>query len=252
MQIWKAHFKDQFHDTEIDILNTEEDSRTNPISFVLDGVKFQGSSPFELYLADETQYETARNKFHILKTGGFHIGGTDIPYRYTLQRYSLEIKIPLRVIRDRCEIKGILHIAFELKEYDMKKGRAKTYCDDVRVYPDDVNVYDFTLSADGVSCSSAANKADFEANLYDICRQMANEYYIKCCFTCQYSDYSPYGNDDFGCMLCYKEEYLKVNGKDDHFEDKDCDIRQETYLCEEYAPRNKCPGDRGFVPGLSK
>lgn len=28
-----------------------------------------------------------------------------------------------------------------------------------------------------------------------------SDYYIKCCFTCQYSDYSPYGSDDYGLML---------------------------------------------------
>ncbi|MDE6761681.1 MAG: hypothetical protein K2J90_13560 [Lachnospiraceae bacterium] len=56
-------------------------------------------------------------------------------------------------------------------------------------------------------------------------------------------------------MLCYrryKEEYLKVNDKDDFFEYiemKDFDTRQEDYLCEEYEVRNKCEGYRGFVDG---
>ncbi len=84
---------------------------------------------------------------------------------------------------------------------------------------------------------------------------MKDEYRIISCFTCQYADYSPYGNDDFGTMLCFrrhKSDCLKVNGKGDYFEfleGKDCDARQETYLCREYEFRNKSGGYRGFVKG---
>lgn len=85
---------------------------------------------------------------------------------------------------------------------------------------------------------------------------MKKEYYIKCCFTCQYSDYSPYGNDDYGAMSCYrrhKEDCLMVNSKEDYFkylEGKDADVRQETYLCEQYSPRSRAGGYRGFVDGV--
>ena len=71
--------------------------------------------------------------------------------------------------------------------------------------------------------------------------------------TCQYSDYSPYGNDDYGTMLCYKKhksEYLKVNDKYSYFEyleGVECEVRQETYLCDEYEKRNQCEGYQGFV-----
>ncbi len=74
-----------------------------------------------------------------------------------------------------------------------------------------------------------------------------------CCLTCQYSDYSPYGNDGFGYMLCYKNhknEYLKVNDKDSFFEyveDLDFEFEYETNLCKEFAPRILCEGYRGYV-----
>ena len=259
MQIWKAHFKDSLHDTMIDIHNTEEDSRTDTISFILDGVRFQGSSFNWFELVDDTKYDEAKNKFHILKAGGFCIGNTNIPYWYALQRYALDIEIPVKAVRklDSYEIQGMIHISFEYKEHDMEKYQVRTYCNDVQVYLDDENVYDFTLYVDGVNYSSTKKTLDFESNLYDICKQMAQDYYMKCCFTCQYSDYSPYGNDKYDCMLCYcryKEEYLKVNNKGDYFkylEDKDCDVRQETYLCKEYDLRNKCSGYRGFVYGVN-
>lgn len=71
-----------------------------------------------------------------------------------------------------------------------------------------------------------------------------------------YSDYSPYGSDDYGLMLCFcrhKNDCLKVNSKDDFFsflEGKDCDGRQETYLCGHYCLRDKASGYRGFVDGI--
>lgn len=239
MQILKANYKDSLHDTMIDILNTEEDSRTEPLSFILDGVKFQGRTLDDFYLADDIQYDAVKDKFCILKAGGYSVGNTKIPYWYELQRYALDIEIPVKAVRkhDNCEIQGMIHFSFE---------------------HDDGNVYDFTLHVDGVSYSSKKNTLYFESALHEICNQMAQDYYMKCCFTCQYSDYSPYGNDNYGCMLCYcryKEEYLKVNNKDDYFkylEDKDCDVRQETYLCNEYDLRNKCSGYRGFVNGVNQ
>ena len=257
MQIWKAHYKDRYHDTFIDIINTETDSK-EPLSFIIDGIKFSGSCIGDFDLDDVDKYDEIRDKFYILKTGGYSIGRTEIQYCYELQRYALEIEIPVTVIRknDNSEIQGIIHISYEYKEQDNEKCRQIMYCDNIRVYRDDETVYDFTLHVDGMSYSSKIKTLYFEAALSNICKQMAQDYYIKCCFTCQYSEYSPYGNDDYGCMLCYcnhKEDYLKVNNKDDFFEyleDKDFEIRQETYLCREYAVRNKCSGYRGFVYGI--
>ena len=44
-----------------------------------------------------------------------------------------------------------------------------------------------------------------------------------------------------------------VNSKEDYFkylEGKDSDGRQETYLCEQYSPRSRAGGYRGFVDGV--
>ena len=222
MQRWKAHYKDKYHDTFIDIINTEKDSRENPLLFSLDGIEFLGRSFEDFELADNTKYDEAKEKFCILKSGGYNVGGIEIPYCYELQRYALDIEIPVKVIRkhDNCEIQGMIHISFEYTEPDMEKSRIRMYCDDMQVYHDVINVYDFTLQVDGVRYSSKKETLDFETALHDICMQMEKDYYMKCCFTCQYSDYSPYGNDNYGCMLCYcscKEDYLKVNNKDDFF-----------------------------------
>ena len=78
-------------------------------------------------------------------------------------------------------------------------------------------------------------------------------YQLRCCYTCQWSDYSPYGSDDFGTMLCFrahKDVYLRVNDKHDyleHLEALPCEQRQETFHCTDFAPRTQCEGYRGLL-----
>ena len=205
------------------------------------------------------QYDEAKEKFHILKAGGYTVGNHNVPYWYTLQRYALDVDIPIKVFRkrDSSEVVGVIHFSFEYTAHDKEKNQSITYCDDVRVYFDDVKVSDFTLIVDGEKYGSTRKTPGFDLALPGICKQMSKDYYLKSCFTCQYSEYSPYGSDDYGSMLCYrnnKEACLKVHNKDDYFEyleDKAFEMRQETFLCEEYEPRNKCSGYRGFVDEIN-
>lgn len=259
MQHWQAHYKDSLYDVDIEIINTAEDDKGEPLSFILDGVTFQGSSLGDFHLAKEVQYDQARKKFCILKWGGYYKRfNITTPYSYDLQRYSLEVEIPIQVIRKRddCEISGTLHIAFQYVEHNRELLQSQIVCDGVRVYHDDAIVWDFSLLVDGVRYESTQKTLEFESALGDICIQMKSDYYLKCCFTCQYSEYSPYGRDDYGAMLCYcghKKACLKVHNEDDYFyylEGKDCNRRQETYLCEGYEERNKSCGYRGFVDGV--
>lgn len=259
MQHWKAHYKDALHDADIIIINTEEDYAEDPLSFTLDGITFRGASISSFQLADEMQYEEAKEKFSLLKWGGhnkkFHI---NMPYSYDLQRYALAVEIPVSVYRksDGGLVSGAICFAYQYREHDMAKPQCIYQCDDVRVYRDDVLVSDFSLHVDGTCYESSCKTVWFDNALKDICTRMKKEYYLKCCFTCQYSDYSPYGNDDYGAMFCYrrhKEDCLMVNSKEDYFkylEGKDSDGRQETYLCEQYSPRSQAGGYRGFVDGV--
>ena len=69
---------------------------------------------------------------------------------------------------------------------------------------------------------------------------------LKNCFGCTYSDYSPYGGDMIGTMLCFrvcKSEYLATRNKDDLFDlwEKfvvDVEAVPEIYACEEFTPRD--------------
>ncbi|MCR4646958.1 MAG: DUF6304 family protein [Oscillospiraceae bacterium] len=234
MQVWKAHYKDPVHDAQIDIINTEKEYAADPLSFTLDGITFRGTSLGDFLPAVGSDLEEVCRKFHILKAGGFEIGGNEVSFWYTLQRYAMATEIPVRVVRkcDGCELQGMIHIAFAFQEHDPEQVQARWYCGEERVYHDDVHVHDVSLQIDGTVYSSAKKTLCFEDALLDICRQMAQDYALKCCLTCQYADYSPFGNDDFGTMQCFrhqKEAYLKVNSKADYFKylNDDCEYRQE-------------------------
>ncbi|MDE5598257.1 MAG: hypothetical protein K2J04_10540, partial [Lachnospiraceae bacterium] len=200
MQYWKAHYKDALHDTDIQIVNTEGVYGTDPLSFTLDNIKFHGESPSCFELADEAQYQEAAEKFCLFKYGGYNSKYHETsPYTYDLQRYELETEIPINVVRkkDNCLITGMIFIALKFHEYDGTKASSRVTCDDVTVYRDDLEVSEFSLYVDDICYKYAGKEMWFDNALSDICAQMKNDYYIKSCFTCQYSDYSPYGNDDY-------------------------------------------------------
>ena len=255
MKYWKAHYKDEFHDEDILIANEEADKFDN-LTFTIDGITFLGGDISSFDLKDSEQVGMAQQRFSLLKWGGTmsEINHTS-PYGYTLQRYALNMQIPIQVLRtaDSSEFAGILHVGYRYVPHDMEKVQIRFYCDDRRVWPDDLEVTDFRLCVDGEEFSVAYEDLWFESNLQELIRLMAPEYRLKCCFTCQWSDYSPYGSDDFGTMLCYrahKEEYLRVNTKNDYFEyleELPAEQRQETYVCPDFAVRDQCEGYRGFV-----
>ncbi len=75
---------------------------------------------------------------------------------------------------------------------------------------------------------------------------------IKCqvCYNCKFSDYSIYGQQFWGDMMCYKNikaEYAKVSGKDDFMElmANFDSIVPESHTCPEFEVRPKNIGYRG-------
>lgn len=254
MIIFKAHFKDEKHDTDIDIVNSE--SGFDSLSFEIDGVKFSGN-PFDFELAEPEKYDVDTLPFGILKTGGnTRSDGSKSSYYYFLQRYELEMTIPVKVVR-RCDDKdtgAYFRIKYEYRQpVETDKKRNTGYlCEDNSVAFDIIDISEFSLNI-GDEVYYGKNIADFESAILSIYKLIKDKYDMICCLTCQYSDYSPYGNSDFGTMLCYrryKEEYLKVNSKSDFFEylsDIKAESVQETQLCKEYSPRTLCEGYRGYI-----
>ena len=258
MKYWKAHFKDKLHDEDIIIKNSEDIYKNTPLSFELDGFLFKGNELGEFLLDDISKYEDANKKFNILKVGPYKFFSDTPSYLYVLQRCQIYVEIPINVLdlKERKKKNGILKISFSMVEHDKNNFQSIIiYCDNQRIYRDDIIVSDVSLYVGDEKYESDEKSLSFELILENLLQKMCGKYRILSCFTCQYSDYSPYGNDNYGTLNCYKRhknECLKVHNKDDYFkylEDKDFDARQETYLCDEYKFRNICSGYRGFVKG---
>lgn len=106
------------------------------------------------------------------------------------------------------------------------------------------------LTIAGKSFSSCGQHGWFENELLEIQAALPGGMYMKCCTTCAFSDYSPYGNGMFGCMACFRDNnaaYRAVKGKASLFAiwDTLSGFVQETYLCPEYERRKPGSGYRG-------
>ena len=254
MKTYKAHYKDAKHDLDIDLNFTENDDYW--LNFEIDGVTFKGTF-VDFDLPYPEKYDCDKLPFTFFKRGGYiRDDGTKSGYIYSLCRYELDVVIPITVVRisDNKDMDAFIRLRYKVRERTEKDGGYNVVymCDDKRVIPDIADVYEFSLNI-GDEVFYGKNTIDFEIALISICRQIQDIYEMRCCLTCQYSDYSPYGRCEFGSMLCYrryKEEYLKVNCKDDFFEyleDLEHEFQPEIYLCNEYAPRIRCKGYRGFI-----
>ncbi|NLZ47022.1 MAG: hypothetical protein GX896_10070 [Clostridiales bacterium] len=256
MKIFKAHYIDDKHDMCIDILNTG----TNTLLFTIDEIEFSATSFGYFELSNSSDYEKAKGKFEFLKAGGYSsLLKSSMEYTYFLQRYKLTIEIPVVITKTEndinSDIEAMLNVEYKLIKHDENKPTSSWNCDDKKMYTDDCLVLRFSLSVEDFEYNIKENKncLDFEVLLLELIRKTGDKYKLKCCFTCQYSDYSPYGCDGFGTMECYrkhKEEYLKVNDKPSYFEYLEglsCEMMQETFLCDKFEQRTKCKGYRGFV-----
>lgn len=106
------------------------------------------------------------------------------------------------------------------------------------------------LDIDVRSYYSCGQHGWFEDELLEIHEQLSNNRYLKCCFNCAFSDYSPAGSGLFGSMLCFrdsKREYLEVKNKADLLSilEKMTEFVQETYSCSEFEKRLPGTGYRG-------
>jgi hypothetical protein len=90
----------------------------------------------------------------------------------------------------------------------------------------------------------------FEEELLDLVRQLPEAIHLRACFTCAFSDYSPYGHGLFGGLACFRDNkagYLAVRDKHGLFRiwDTLTEFVQETYLCPEFQRRTTGAGYRG-------
>ena len=223
MKHYNAHYKDINHDCDIVI---DDDNGT--LGFTLDGISFVGTCFDDFALKEDNDIAKAAAAFAIIrdKSEAF------------LHDYCLSVCLPMEVIETATDkpVKATLY--FRLRVDHILQ---ETVCED------------FRLIVGGDTFALVNPSEWFDLSLYALCQQIKDQYWLKCCFTCQYAEYSPYGGNDFGAMLCYRDHKaacLRVHDKGSYFMelgDKSYYPAEETGLCAAYEPRVKNGGLRGFA-----
>ena len=111
------------------------------------------------------------------------------------------------------------------------------------------------LAVNEQTFSSQGKTGHFDGEMLDLQNQLPDGTFMKVCFNCAFSDYSPYGHSLFGTMICFranKTGYLALSIKEEDFKDHYFDVMdtvseivQETYLCPEFERRVPGTGYRG-------
>ena len=151
----------------------------------------------------------------------------------------MECEIPMVVVQDGIDLQAILYMRLVLGK-PAPRPRGGIDAEDLVL----------ELAFDGKRfMSRGISEGWFEDELQDIQKALLPDAYLKCCFGCGLSDYSPYGHGLFGCMQCYrscKEAYRKVTSKLQIWPIMgQSESVQETWLCEEFERRKPGTGYRG-------
>lgn len=165
-----------------------------------------------------------------------------LPDRFTLGElgqltdYTLSCRIPISTWKEGILIPGFLLFTVEYNEDETRRDHNAPYFH-----------FSFELEDEIIPIGKLSQ---FEGVFERLTSKLPDNIVIKTCYTCLYSDYSVYGNDIFGTMMCFrnvKDAYLKVKSKGEYMDMMDDFDRyvQETYLCEDFAPRTKDVGYRG-------
>lgn len=178
----------------------------------LRGIEFKGNF-FEL-TPIAGQEEKASKLFDLNEFGELS-GILDLTPEAKPPSFSLNVQIPIKIIsHENNELDAI--IDFSINPHQMNfifKGKT----------------YNF-------------EKPNFEFGLSSEFTKSLNIKYVKCCINCEFSEYSPFGKQEYGDMMCFKkckEEWTKINynGLKDPESLKKLNNRittQEAYCCEEF------------------
>lgn len=226
---YQAHYIDESHNCNI-VIQGSRDNEAFIFSFIVDDVSFTGSNLYDFKLEDPEDYEEASQKFHLLKIGGYAAeSGEIMPYEYLLQGYHLSVLVPVMVVDKSTSMPygGEIVMEYFLKEHNSSHGQNAYRCDSDVVFTDDIEYTKFCLIFHDKRYFAEAPTTNFEHSMLQVCAKCSNDYLLKCCFTCQYSDHLPVGREKFEGMLCYK----------DHQEGFEPDIQSAAYVCKAYEER---------------
>jgi hypothetical protein len=218
LAVYPAKYKDRFGEETTVIQN---DGKL--LTMVVRGVEFQG-----------TDWDSMEPKGHPES-----VGNGLILQRGSLCSCKIRVAMPVPVVVGDTTESGILEIELELGD-PLPNGCLDRESLKLRLRV--CNQVFLSLGRSGAGW--------FEEELLDLQRQLPGSAYIKACINCAYSDYSPYGHGNFGCLACFRdnrEGYGKVASKRDllNLWHTMTEYVQETFVCPEFARRLPGTGYRG-------
>lgn len=199
------------------------------LSLKIEGVKFEGSGFNSLSIIDKKSYSNEQLQRFALRP--IQVWNRDNNTTYTdeeLSNFSLKFVIP-QIIID--VVNGRVFSADLLLNYSLNSTNES---------------FAVTLTVGEIDYIGRGDCIEIAFD--QINNQFANKYRFKNCYGCMFGDYSVYGNDSFGTMLCFsnqKQEYCETNSKASYMElAPPRDAVQEIYCCPDYVIRRKGVGYR--------
>ena len=137
---YRVRYRDAGHDCQADICVTKSHGYGYDLRLTLGGYTFVGSNLCDFELEDPSKAEAAAREFCLMKWGGYvAYGDRTMPYAYALQRYSMEVEIPVEAERRENgeRVAGMIRFAYRMEACDSSRARSRCYCDDREIYLDD-------------------------------------------------------------------------------------------------------------------
>jgi hypothetical protein len=216
------------------IHNVFSESENNCIKILIDGIPFIGESfdSFALITPDKYTKEQL-NRFTFNK---IPLSGSD-GFVWELCNCKLEFNINQVLIdseekEHKAELKIVLYLGKPSKNGGISSLKAQ--------FSVLLQKLKFTIESD-----------NFETAFNQLQKDMLPDYRFKNCYSCHYSDYSPAGSGFFSSLMCFrnnKAQYLTASKKEEFFKlaSEGFIAVQETYCCDQFAPREKGTGYRGW------
>ena len=212
--------------------------------------------PARLHLGDSSHDATIENDGSLLRLSVLDVSftGPDFDCLVIEGRLPTHLQVPLYRHKGPCSCTLTWEMPLTITSQGVD-GQATLRCKLVLGHPDDRGGLDreeltLVLVVGDQEYASPGTSGWFEDELLSIERQLPCDTRMKACISCLFSDYNPVGHGLFGDLACFrtaKEAYLQVRNKSDIFEvwDQSTGYVQETFLCEEFAPRIPGTGYRG-------
>jgi hypothetical protein len=216
-------------------INSYAEKTTECLELIIDGIAFIGSGFDSLALKYPENYKA--DQLHRFTFNKLPLANSEEKI-WELCNCKIEVHIRQTIIdtvKDAefdADLKLVLHLGKPASNGGIRKTHGI-----------------FTLKTPTKNHISEADT--FETALSQLQKEMLPDFRFKNCFSCHYSDYSPLGNGFFASMMCFRNNklpYLTASKKEDYFKLATSGFIpvQETYHCNQFAPREKNTGYRGW------